>query len=92
MKNRLSREQLNNCDKDFLIDLIMNLQDTVDSLNSKMDLLLEQVMISKTKKFAKQTETSEQLSFFNEAESLKAETNEPTIEIVVFANFSTIQP
>ena len=83
MENRLSKEQLNNCDKAFLVDLVMNLQDTVDSLNSKMDLLLEQVMISKTKQFQKQSETSEQLSFFNEAESLKADIEEPSLEIVV---------
>lgn len=91
-----SKEQLNTCSKEFLIDLVLNLASQNDELlmqtrelNHKMDALLEQVAMGRQLRFGKSSETGlvdgEQMNlFFNEAEALlRAGLDEPDIDIVV---------
>lgn len=77
-----SEEQLNKLDKDILVQMIMNLQDQIGSLDQKMQLMLEQMADLKRHRFGVSSEKSndyEQYAFvevngniiyFNEAEAV----------------------
>lgn len=85
-----TEEQLNSFDKDVLISIVKAMSGQIDELNSKMDLLLEQLNISNSQRFGRKSEKDlvldEQLCmFFNEAEDLAKgkDIAEPELEEVV---------
>ena len=84
-----TEEQLNNVDKSFLIQLLLQQQEQLNALtkelhasNEKMQLLMEQVILGKQKRFGRSSEKMEDTSqicfcevdgtivFFNEAEAV----------------------
>ena len=94
MKTGMNREQLNSLDKDTLVSIVLQLQAQIDemsaniaSMNRNLELMMEQLKISRNAQFGKKTEVNttdeEQLSFFNEAEMLKTDSPEPELEVAV---------
>ena len=90
MENKFTKEQLNTFDKDILVTMILQQQESLFDMNKKLDLLLEQVRISNQTRFGNSSEKSElqnQLVFcFNEAEAIVAaadDITEPTVEQVI---------
>lgn len=88
MEKRFSKEQLNNLDKDFLITLLLNMQEQLSeqtqtniALRVQVEKLTEQITIMNTRAFGRKSETiitnDEQLSLFddgfNEAEAISSE-------------------
>lgn len=77
-KDKFTREQLNNLDKDFLITMMLKMQDQISEQTVAIQNLTEQIAIMNTKSFGKKSEKiqidADQLNFFteifNEAESL----------------------
>lgn len=86
MAVKYTEEQLNNVDKSFLIQLLLQQQEQLEAItkelhasNEKMQLLMEQVILGKQKRFGKSSEKMEDTSqicfrevdgtivFFNEA-------------------------
>jgi len=77
MGNDFNEQDLQKLDKDILVKLFLAQQEQLKDLNTKMDLLIEQVALSKQQRFGRSSEkietNEEQLSvFLNEAEALKA--------------------
>jgi len=77
MSNDFNEQELQKLDKDILVKLFLSQQEQLKDLNAKMDLLIEQVALSKQQRFGRSSEKleadEEQLSvFLNEAEALKA--------------------
>ncbi|MEE0738293.1 MAG: IS66 family transposase [Lachnospiraceae bacterium] len=85
MEEKFSKEQLNNLDKDFLITLLLNMQEQISAqtesnlaLRAQIEKLTEQIAIMNTRAFGRKSEkiitNDEQLSFFddcfNEAEAI----------------------
>ena len=89
MAVKYTEEQLNNVDKSFLIQLLLQQQEQLEAItkelhasNEKMQLLMEQVILGKQKRFGKSSEKMEDTSqicfrevdgtivFFNEAEAV----------------------
>lgn len=89
MAHRYTEEQLNTADKSLLIPIILNLQNQTDALtkevhdlNDKMQLMLEQLVLAKKKRFGRSSEKMEDMGqiafrevdgtivFFNEAEAV----------------------
>lgn len=89
MAVKFTEEQLNNVDKSFLISLLLQQQEQMESLtkelhdtNEKMQKLMEQLILSKQKRFGRSSEKMEDYSqiyfkevdgnivFFNEAEAV----------------------
>lgn len=76
--DKFTREQLNNLDKDFLITMMLKMQDQISEQTVAIQNLTEQIAIMNTKTFGKKSEKfqidADQLNFFteifNEAESL----------------------
>lgn len=76
--DKFTREQLNNLDKDFLITMMLKMQDQISEQTVAIQNLTEQIAIMNTKSFGKKSEKiqidADQLNFFteifNEAESL----------------------
>ena len=76
--DKFTREQLNNLDKDFLITMMLKMQDQISKQTVAIQNLTEQIAIMNTKTFGKKSEKfqidADQLNFFteifNEAESL----------------------
>lgn len=91
MEKILTREQLNTLDKSILIDMYLGMAAEMKALNSKMDILLEQLALANTRAFAAKTEKNllhadeSQLNFFNEfeAEIEGKDIAEPEIEEVI---------
>ena len=90
MDNKFTKEQLDTLNKDFLVTTILQQQDAMVEMSKKLDLLLEQIRISKQARFGQSSEKAllqDQLVFcFNEAEVTVAdalEITEPEIEQVV---------
>ena len=84
MSVRFTEEQLNNLDKATLIQLFLSLQDQLESIDNKMQLMLEQMADMNRHRFGRSSEKSElsnQISFtikdgeiiFNEAEAIAEE-------------------
>lgn len=89
MAVRYTEEQLNSADKSLLIQLILNLQENsekltqeIHDLNEKMQLMMEQLVLSKKARFGRSSEKMEDpdqicfmevdgnIVFFNEAEAV----------------------
>ncbi len=76
--DKFTREQLNNLDKDFLITMMLKMQDQISEQTVAIQNLTEQIAIMNTKTFGKKSEKfqidADQFNFFteifNEAESL----------------------
>ena len=84
MSVRFTEEQLNNFDKATLIQLFLTLQDQLESIDNKMQLMLEQMADMNRHRFGRSSEKSDianQISFtledgeiiFNEAEAIAEE-------------------
>lgn len=88
MEKTYSPEELNQCSRQELMQVILLLQDQLDRLNENYENLVEQIRAANQNQFGRKTERLEaldgQLSFFNEAEALSDEAiPEPTFEEVV---------
>ena len=90
MENKFTKEQLHTFDKDILVTMILQQQDSLFEMNKKLDLLLEQIRISNQSRFgysSEKVELQNQLAFcFNEVEVTVADADEivePTIEQVI---------
>ena len=89
MAVKYTEEQLNNVDKSFLIQLLLQQQEQLEAItkelhasNEKMQLLMEQVILGKQKRFGRSSEKMEDTNqicfrevdgtivFFNEAEAV----------------------
>ena len=89
MAVKYTEEQLNSVDKSFLIQLLLQQQEQLEAItkdlhasNEKMQLLMEQVILGKQKRFGRSSEKMEDTSqicfcevdgtivFFNEAEAV----------------------
>lgn len=89
MATKYTEEQLNNVDKPFLIQMFLNLQEQTDeltkevhSLNDKMQLLMEQLVLANKNRFGRSSEVMNdpnqisfmevdgEIIFFNEAEAV----------------------
>ena len=87
---KLSEEELNDMDKKLLVQLVLQLQSSLESLSGNMDLLLEQIRLMNSRKYSNKTETLDSLNTqlqldlcFNEAEALSdEEKEEPAIETI----------
>lgn len=97
MATKYTEEQLNNVDKPFLIQMFLNLQEQTDeltkevhSLNDKMQLLMEQLVLANKNRFGRSSEVMNdpnqisfmevdgEIIFFNEAEAVcNLEADEP---------------
>lgn len=94
MDKNFSEQDLLKYDKDVLVALFLAQQQQLNALNTKMDLLIEQVTLGNQKRFGRSSEKLEleddgQLSaFLNEAEALKANyfIPEPDMEDVTVAS------
>ena len=92
-KDKFTREQLNNLDKDILITLLLGMQDQLARQTIAIEKLTEQIALMNTRTFGKKSEKIQidenQLNFFkeifNEAESLLEGqlSIEPAIEEVI---------
>ena len=92
-KEKFTRQQLNNLDKDMLITLLLSMQDQLMQQTAAIEKLTEQIALMNTRAFAKKSEKlltdDSQLNFFveifNEAESLAAGQTamEPGIDMVI---------
>lgn len=73
MATKHTFEELNNCSREELITMVLMMQGQLDTLNENIERLIEQVRLSNSYRFGKQTETLSsidgQLSFFDEAEA-----------------------
>lgn len=88
MQIKFTEEQLNNIDKSLLVQMFLNMQDQLEmltkethALNEKMQLMMEQLVLSKNNRFGRSSEKMQdtyQISFmevdgmivfFNEAEA-----------------------
>lgn len=73
MANKHTLEELNNCNREELITIVLMMQGQLDALNENIEKLIEQVRIANNYRFGKRTETLSsidgQLSFFDEAEA-----------------------
>ena len=73
METKHTFEELNNCSREELITMVLMMQGQLDTLNENIERLIEQVRLSNSYRFGKQTETLSsidgQLSFFDEAEA-----------------------
>lgn len=92
-KDKLTREQLNNLDKDMLITMLLGMQEQLAQQTAAIEKLTEQIAIMNTRAYGKRSEKnnidSNQLNFlnviFNEAEHLTdgQTTMEPGIDTVI---------
>lgn len=88
MEKNFSKEQLNNLDKDFLITLLLNMQEQISAqtesnlaLRAHIEKLTQQISIMNTRAFGRKTEKiiadEDQISIFdhgfNEAEAVSSE-------------------
>lgn len=75
MAKIFSRDELNQCSKEFLITLFLNLQEQMIEMNGKLDRLAEQLTVAQNHRYGRKSEKLDmidgQLCFnFNEAEAL----------------------
>lgn len=88
MENALTREQLNNLDKETLVEMVIGLTSQVELLNQKMEKMLEQLAIANTNRFARKSESGlsideNQVSIFNEIEAFADDSEEPSIDVII---------
>lgn len=84
MAAEFTREQLKSLDKDAIIELFIANQEQLKSIDSKLQLVLEQIAVSNNQKYGKKSEKFEinnqlafvevdgKIIFFNEAEAVAA--------------------
>lgn len=87
MEKNFSKEQLNNLDKDFLITLLLNMQEQISAqtesdlaLHAQIEKLTQQISIMNTRAFGRKTEKiiadEDQISIFdhgfNEVEAVSS--------------------
>lgn len=88
-KTTYTREELNKMSIAELSELVLRTQKELETVESKVDFLTEQLTLMKAQKFGRSSEKADenQISFFNEAEELhdKDPVDEPAIEEVVKA-------
>lgn len=75
MAEIFSRDELNQCSKEVLITLFLNLQEQMIEMNGKLDCLAEQLAVAQNHRYGRKSEKLDviegQLCFnFNEAEAL----------------------
>ena len=63
MQIKFTEEQLNNIDKSLLVQMFLNMQDQLEmltkethALNEKMQLMMEQLVLSKNNRFGRSSE------------------------------------
>ena len=87
-KKDLTKTELNNLDKDTLIDIILSKQDELSEINAKVDFLMDQVKLSRQQLYGTSSEkniTEEQLCMFNEAEGFyDDDIKEPELEKITY--------
>lgn len=87
MSKKYTVEELNKCSKQELMLVILSMQDQMDKMNGNLEALIEQIRIANQQRFGRQTEKLDamdnQLSFFNEAEYLSDDIEEPVLEEVL---------
>ncbi|MGI6766930.1 MAG: IS66 family transposase [Lentihominibacter sp.] len=89
----LTREQLNNLDKDVLVTLILNIREQLSQQTAATERLTEQIALMNTRAFSPKSEKhltdDDQLNFFeaifNEIEALHSDgaVSEPSIDMVI---------
>lgn len=85
MASTYSKEELNKCSKEVLIDLFLSMQEQMNQMNHNLKLLTEQIAIANQKRFGRSSEKLDldgQLSLngcFNEAE-VTADSDASTVE------------
>ena len=57
MATKHTFEELNNCSREELITMVLMMQGQLDTLNENIERLIEQVRLSNSYRFSKQTET-----------------------------------
>ena len=92
-KDKLTRQQLNNLDKDILITLLLGMQGQLEQQTAAIEKLTEQITIMNSRSYGKKSEklnmNADQMNFFseifNEVEHLISEqvSMEPTIDTVI---------
>lgn len=87
MSKKYTADQLNECSKQELMVVILSMQDQMDKMNENLETLIEQIRIANQQRFGRHTEKLDtmdgQLSFFNEAEYLSEEAEEPDLEDIL---------
>ena len=97
MKDKLTKEQLNELSKESLVSLVSSMQAQVAQLNARMDSLMEQIALANSHRFGRSTEKlshvngqgyfdSEGHIYFNEAEAINdicPDPEEPGMEKVI---------
>lgn len=88
MDTKHTAEQLNSLEKDQLVKMYMELQDKFNSLDEKLQIIMEQLIISKNHRFGSSSEKLDadnqisfmevdgEIIFFNEAEAVEQEASE----------------
>lgn len=91
-KEKLTREQLHNLDKDLLVSLLLSLQEQLEKQTAVIERLTEQIALMNTRTFSAKSEKhpagEDQMDFFadifNEAEGIKAAQDaEPAMDTVI---------
>ena len=88
MAMEYTESQLNNMSKDEMKIVILALQAQLNTLNTNMEVLIEQLRIANQQRFGRHTETLSaidgQIGFFNDVEAVYEEdTEEPLIDEVI---------
>ena len=87
MATEYTESQLNNMSKDEMKIVILSLQTQLNTLNTNMEILIEQLRIANQQRFGRHTETLSsidgQIGFFNDVEAVYDENaEEPSIDEV----------
>lgn len=84
MSKKYTTRELNKCSKQELMLVILSQQEQLDKMNANLEELIEQIRIANQQRFGRNTEKLDtmdgQLSFFNEAEYLSENAEEPDPE------------
>ncbi len=88
MSQKHTLNELNTLSRDELITIILTMQGQLDTLNENIEKLIEQIRIANQYRFGRSTETMKsidgQLSFFDEADTLRDESaGEPEEDQVI---------
>ena len=92
MAKKYTEEELNNCSKDMLVTLLLNMQEQMDKMNQNMEHLIELLASSNNKLYGRSTEKLSAIEgqmdlseFLNEAEYTVGDTEplEPKAEEVI---------
>ena len=85
MADKYTKEELNNCSKEMLITLLLNMQDQMDKMNQNMEHLIELLASSNNKLYGRSTEKLSAIEgqmdlseFLNEAEYHVGDEEDPS--------------